>query len=237
MAKNDSLVIKKSTLRTLSIVLFTLIIGIYLGSQFFAPKTGGTTTTTIPQTIKIDIPSFVPFRGSESAKINIVEFGDYQCPYCEQFFASLEPQTLTDYVNNGKTKFYFMDFQFLSADSFTLGQGAWCANDQGKYYEYHDYIYSHQGQERTGWATPDKVKVLAANISGIDTQKFNDCLDNKKYESRVQQLTQLGQQLGVQGTPTIFVGNDNKGYAVIPGLPRSYDVFKQVIEQALQKAG
>ncbi len=235
MPKKDTLAIKKSTLRTISIVLLALIIGIYFGSQFFVPKTGGMNSGGAQPPVKIDIPSFVPFLGAESAKINIIEFGDYQCPVCEAFFTSIEPQTIAEYVDSGKARFYFMDFQFLSADSFTLGQGAWCADEQGKYYEYHNYIYSHQGAEHSGWGTPGKVKVFASDISGIDTQKFNDCLDSKKYESRVQQLTQLGQKLGVQGTPTIFVGNADKGYAVVPGLPRSYAVFKQVVDQELQR--
>ncbi len=237
MNKKNEIVIQKSTLVLISIIILLSLtvmglVGLYLGGQTTG---GGSTTTTVQQTIKINIPSFVPFLGAESAKINIIEFGDYQCPVCEAFFTSIEPQTIAEYVNKDKAKFYFMDFQFLSADSFTLGQGAWCADEQGKYYEYHNYIYSHQGAEHSGWGTPDKVKVFASEISGIDAQKFNECMDGKKYESRVKQLTQLGQSLGVQGTPTIFIGNNDKGYTVIPGLPRSYDVFKQVLEQTLQK--
>ncbi|MDE1831382.1 MAG: DsbA family protein [Thaumarchaeota archaeon] len=184
------------------------------------------------QLAKLQIPSFAQYRGSNSAQLNIVEFGDYQCPFCEKFFQQNEPQILQDYINNGKAKFYFLDFQFLGPDSLTLGEGAWCANEQGKYYDYHDYIYSHQGQENSGWATPDKVKTLAVDISGLDATKFNSCLDSKKYESRVQQLTQYGQSLGVSGTPTIFIGNDQKGYLSAVGA-QPYDVFKQIIDKQM----
>jgi len=182
--------------------------------------------------VKLQIPSFAPSKGSDSAQLNIVEFGDYQCPFCEKFFKQNEPQILQDYVNTGKTKFYFLDFQFLGPDSQTLGQGAWCANEQGKYYDYHDYIYSHQGQENSGWATPGKVKTLATNISGLDSAKFNSCLDGNKYQSRVQQNTQMGQSLGVSGTPTVFIGNDRKGYISVVGA-QPYDVVKQVIDKQL----
>ena len=187
---------------------------------------------TQQQIMKVQIPSFAPSKGSDSAQLNIVEFGDYQCPFCERFFQQTEPQILQDYVNTEKAKFYFLDFEFLGPDSQTLGQGAWCANEQEMYYDYHDYIYSHQQEENTGWATADKVKVLASNITGLDTIEFNSCLDSGKYQSRVQQNTELGQSLGVSGTPTVFIGNDQTGYISVVGA-QPYDVLKQVIDKQL----
>ena len=136
------------------------------------------------------------------------------------------------YVNTGKVKFYFEGIQFVGPDSLTLGQGSWCADEQGKYYEYHDQMYSKQGGENSGWGTPDKVKALAAGITGLDKQKFNSCLDSKKYESRVQQLTSFAQNVGVTGTPTNFIGNNAKGYIPIVGA-QPYDVFKEVIDRQL----
>lgn len=221
-----------------------LVIGYFIGVVFPVNNLAGTAKVanspiepqqqqqTQQQIMKVQIPQFAPSKGSNSAQLNIVEFGDYQCPFCEKFFQQNEPQIMQDYVNNGKAKFYFLDFQFLGPDSQTLGQGAWCANEQGKYYDYHDYIYSHQGQENSGWATPDKVKSFAANISGLDSAKFNSCLDSIKYQSRVQQNTQLGQNLGVSGTPTVFIGNDQKGYITVVGA-QPYDVVKQIIDKQL----
>lgn len=183
-----------------------------------------------PQTIKFQIPPLAPSRGSDSAQINIVEFGDFQCPFCEKFFQETEPQLMKDYINTGKVKFYFEGIEFVGPDSLTLGQGSWCANEQGKYYEYHDQIYSNQGRENSGWGTPDKVKVLAAGIPGLDTQKFNSCLDSKKYESQVQELTLFAQKAGVTGTPTNFIGNYQKGYISVVGA-QPYDVYKQIIDK------
>src|SRR5438093_1498126 len=132
-------------------------------------------------------------------------------------------------------RFYFLDFQFLGPDSQTLGQGAWCANDQGIYYEYNAYVYSHQGQENSGWAAPDKLKVLVSNLSGLDVQRFNSCLDDKTYVSRVQQLTSLGQSLGETGTPTFFIGSNQTGYIMVVGaLP--FSALQQVIDGQLRKA-
>lgn len=191
-------------------------------------------TTKFAGSVNFEVPTIAKFRGSESAKLNLVEFGDYQCPFCEKFFKETEPTLEKEYIDAGKVKFYFLDVSIVGPDSIILAQGSWCANEQGKYYEYHDYMYSNQGQENSGWGTPDKVKGLARNISGIDTEKFNQCLDAKKYESRSQQLTQFAQQLGLTGTPTMFVGNSELGYTKITGA-QPYSVFKQVIEKYLEQ--
>jgi len=182
--------------------------------------------------VKFQIPSFTPSRGADSSQINIVEFGDYQCPFCEKFFQETEPQIMQHYVNTGKVKFYFEGIEFVGPDSLTLAQGSWCADEQGKYYEYHDQIYSNQGRENSGWGTPDKVKVLAAGITGLDTQKFNACLDSKKYESRVQELTLFAQKAGVTGTPSSFIGSYKEGYISVTGA-QPYDVFKQIIDKQM----
>ena len=186
-----------------------------------------------PNAINFNIPPFAKFKGSDSAKINLVEFGDYQCPFCKRFFDQTEPTILKDYVNTGKTRFYFLDVSILGDDSLTLSQASWCADEQGKYYEYHDYVYSNQGQERSGWGRPDNVKDLAKGITGLDIEKFSACLDSKKYESRSQQLTKLASQNGLTGTPTMFVGNSEIGYTKITGA-QPYSSFKYVIDTYLQ---
>ena len=183
--------------------------------------------------VNFNIPPFAKFRGSDSAKINLVEFGDYQCPFCKRFFDQTEPSLASEYIDTEKTKFYFLDVSIVGDDSLTLGQASWCADEQGKYYEYHDYIYSNQGQENSGWGTPDKVKNLVKGIPGLDIEKFSECLDSKKYESRSQQLTKFASQIGLTGTPTVFVGNPEIGYTKITGA-QPYSSFKQVIDTYLQ---
>ena len=237
-------VITKTTI-IVGVVLFSL--GYFVGNTL--PVTNVDTQlqskdkATIQQTdsseqklagsVNFDIPPFAKFRGSDSAKINLVEFGDYQCPFCKRFFDQTEPALTSEYVDTGKTKFYFLDVSIVGADSLTLAQASWCADEQGKYYEYHDYIYSHQGQENSGWGTPDKVKNLAKGISGLDIEKFSECLDSKKYESRSQQLTKFASQIGLTGTPTMFVGNPEMGYTKITGA-QPYSSFKQVTDTYLQ---
>ncbi|MEW6044823.1 MAG: thioredoxin domain-containing protein [Thermoproteota archaeon] len=190
-------------------------------------------TAKFAGSVNFEVPTIAKFRGSESAKLNLVEFGDYQCPFCEKFFKETEPILAKEYIDAGKVKFYFLDVSIVGPDSIILAQASWCADEQDKYYEYHDYMYANQGQENSGWGTPDKVKSLVKNIPGIDMEKFNECLDTKKYESRSQQLTQFANQLGLTGTPTMFVGNSDLGYTKITGA-QPYSVFKQVIEKYLE---
>ncbi len=244
---SDQITIKKSSYNKILAAVVVLAIAFSFTAGYVIGGNGKATTniatgsaltptqqqpSQAPNAVQFSVPSYAPFSGSNTASVNVIEFGDYQCPFCERFFQQSEPQLKTDYVNTGKVKFYFLDFQFLGPDSQTLGEGAWCADEQGKYYDYHDYIYSHQGQENSGWATPDNVKALAANVQGLDTSKFNSCLDSKKYESRVTELTQLGQKSGVSGTPSFFIGNADKGYSFVVGA-QPYSVIKQAIDQKL----
>ena len=183
--------------------------------------------------LNFDIPEFAKFEGSDSAKLNLVEFGDYQCPFCKKFFDETEQQIMTEYVDSGKAKYYFLDVSILGPDSRILSQGAWCADEQNKYYEYHGYVYANQGQENSGWGTPDRVKNMARNIPGLDSEKFNTCLDSKKYESRSQLLTEFAYSIDLTGTPTMYVGDPDSGYTKIIGaLP--YKSFKQTIDTYLK---
>jgi len=244
----ESVTIKKSTLNRLIIgVTLAAVVSAFLGGYVLGTETAQSSETIIKNSkdtadqssnkiagsLNFDIPTFARFLGDESAPISIVEFGDYQCPFCKRFFDQTEPQLMQEYVMSGKAKFYFLDFVIVGADSLTLAEGAWCAEEQEKYYQYHDYVYSNQGEENSGWGTPEKVKLFARDL-GLDVEEFSLCLDSKKYETRVQQLTALAQGLGSTGTPTTFIGNDEIGFTQITGA-QPYAAFQQVLDQLLAK--
>ena len=254
--KRESISIKKSTYNKLIIgIMAAVVIAVFLGGYILGSGTAGhelvikdskdlagKTSANQPQSpseqkfpgsVNFDIPEFAKFRGSDSASVYLVEFGDYQCPFCKRFFDEAEPQMMTEYVDTGKTKFYFLDVSILGPDSLTLGQGSWCADDQGKYWEYHDYMYTNQGEEGSGWGTPEKVKLFAKNIPGLISEEFDACLDSKKYEQRSLQLSDFSSQIGLTGTPTMFVGDPESGYTKISGA-QPYSVFKQVIDTYLE---
>ena len=188
-------------------------------------QTGGQGAPAGP--VKITLKPDTPFLGKKDAKVTVVEFADYQCPFCEQWYKTVYSELKSKYIDTGKVKFFYQDFAFLGADSNTAAEAAHCAQEQGKFWEYHDYLFSHQGQENTGWATADKQKGFAAAV-GLNTSKFNQCLDTHKYAQEVQDETSAGKSYGVTGTPTIFIN----GVPTVGAQPAT--VFTAAIDAALK---
>ena len=160
--------------------------------------------------------------GPDDAPVTIIEFSDFQCPYCARFFLQAYPQIKQEY--EGKIKFVFRDFPLTSIHQYAqkAAEAAGCANDQGKYWEYHDLLWTKQEA-----LDVDSLKSYAADL-GLDTGAFNECLDSGKYASEVQKDIQDGDSYGVQGTPAFFIN----GLLVSGALP--FANFKAVIDAALE---
>ncbi len=141
--------------------------------------------------------------GSPTAPVTMIEFADFQCPFCEQFFQTSLPQIKDLYIKTGKARLVFRDFAFLGDESLSAAEAARCAGDQQKFWEYHDYLYNHQKGENQGGFSDANLKQFAAALN-LDTGEFNACLSSHKYLDFVKKETTLGQQLGVSGTPTTF---------------------------------
>ena len=166
-----------------------------------------------------------PVKGSKNAKVVIVEFSDFQCPFCARFFEQTLPSIERDYIKTGKVQLVYRDFP-LSFHKYAqkAAEAAQCANEQGKFWEYHDLLFKRQNE----WASAGEVKFLDyARELGLDTNKFNNCLTTGKYESEVKKDFQDGLQYGVQGTPTFFIN----GIPLVGSQP--YEAFKQLIDQQL----
>lgn len=156
----------------------------------------------------IDLSMAVFAEGNADAPITIIEFGDYQCPKCKQWFLEQKPIISSDYILTGIAKFYFIDSVWLGSDSFTAAEAAYCANEQGKFKEYHSILYNSQADIQDGWANLDSLKQFAVDI-GLDSEIFNECLDSGKYSSRVVHNTDIAISNKVTGTPHFFiVGSD-----------------------------
>jgi len=170
-----------------------------------------------------------PVKGSKNAPITIVEFSDFQCPFCARFYAQTLPSIEENYIKTGKVKFIYRDFP-LNFHQYAqkAAEAAECADEQGKFWEYHDILFQKQSE----WSSAgvEKLKEYAQNL-GLDTAKFNECLDSGKYSSEVQKDYSDGSNYGVTGTPTFFIN----GIEVVGAQP--YSVFEQIIEQELNKNG
>ena len=169
-----------------------------------------------------------PILGSDSAPITIIEFGDYQCHQCYNWFHNTKPAIMKDYIESGKANLVFVDLAFLGSDSPKAAQASYCAEDQGMYWEYHELLYN--SQEPTidgGWANSERLKAFAFNL-GLDMELFDSCFDSGKYSKRVQYNIQQARDHGVRGTPGFFiVGPD--GQQQIAGA-QPFSVFKQILD-------
>jgi protein-disulfide isomerase len=137
-----------------------------------------------PTKISVDNGHY-PLKGNKDAKVTIVEFADFRCPFCERFFTDTLPQIEKDYIATGKVKMAFRNYAFLGPASVIAGNAAECANEQNKFWEYHDYLYKNQPSESDTSMYNTDTLTTAAGTLGIDTAQFRQCLDGKKYYKNV----------------------------------------------------
>ncbi|MEW6295154.1 MAG: DsbA family protein [Candidatus Diapherotrites archaeon] len=163
-----------------------------------------------------------PTTGQANAKVTIIEFSDFQCPYCARFVTDTYPQIKQQYIDTGKAKLIFMQFP-LSFHQYAqkAAEAAYCAFEQGKFWEYHDKLFANQSN-----LDVTSLKKYATDLK-LDTAKFNSCLDTSKYASQVQSDLTEGTSLGVNGTPAFFVNGK-----LISGA-QPFSVFQQAIDAAL----
>ena len=179
---------------------------------------------------KVDVAlGHFPLKGNANAKVTIVEFADFRCPFCEQYFTNTESQIMKDYVDTGKVKYAFRNFAFLGAASVTAADASECANDQGKFWEYHEYLYKNQPSESdTSMYNTDTLTQAAVSL-GMDGNAFRACLDGKTDEAKANADMADGQKAGVSGTPSFFIN----GIPLVGAEP--YSAFKTIIDQELAK--
>lgn len=157
---------------------------------------------------------------SASAKVTVVEFGDYQCPACGAAHPIVK-QLLID--EKGKLNFVFRNFAFIGQESTWAAEAAECAGDQNKFWEYHNFLYEHQNGENRGAFSKDNLKSFAKTLN-LNTQQFNLCLDTDKYSQKVSNDRADGNDLGVNSTPTFFInGEKNAGVLSLGELKSKID--------------
>ncbi len=174
-----------------------------------------------------------PHQGSTSAPVTVIDFSDLQCPLCDRFVKATEPQINSTYVQTGTVALVFEHLPNRGFDSSPAAVAAQCTNDQGKFWQYHNLLYKNQGPIDSGWASKDNLKKFAAQIPGLDTQKFNSCFDSQKYKPLVESDLALAHSLGFTQTPSfIVVKNDGSNPQKVEG-PQPFPEFKAVINKEL----
>ncbi len=167
-----------------------------------------------------------PSKGSSDAPVTIIEFADFRCGYCLRHFLQTLPILEEEYIATGKVRYVFRNFPILGVQSRWAALAAECAHEQGRFWEYHDKLFAltQQGQE----FVRSRLKAIAAEL-GLDSARFDSCLDSSKYRDEIQEDFALGQSEGVTGTPAFLIN----GELVIGAQP--LERFRELIEQELAK--
>lgn len=197
-------------------LLFFVVLGVLIGYFIY------NSVTKVPETPRSQISvDDDPFKGGQNAKVTIVEFSDYQCPYCARAKSTVE-EIMNTYGN--KVRFVYRDFP-LPGHQFAqkAAEASECADEQGKFWEYHDLIFENQQS-----LSVDALKSYAKELS-LNENQFNSCLDSGKYTQEVKSDLKDGANYGVEGTPTFFIN----GIKIPGAVP--FEQFKQIIDSELSK--
>ena len=185
---------------------------------------------------KITMDTFLsngsPILGDPNAPITLVEFGDYQCHYCNVFFQSIEKDILKNYVDTGKVKIIFKDYNIIGEDSVIASQGAHCANDQGLFWEYHDILYSNWTGENNGWASPENLAIFAQQI-GLNMDKWSECMNKGSHSQIILKSNDDARALELTGTPAFFIINSEGKVTKLFGA-QPFEVFKKIFDNQLE---
>jgi len=176
-----------------------------------------------------------PIIGDPNAPITIIEFSDFQCPFCARFNTQTLPAILDEYIEQGKVKLVFRDFpiQSIHPNALPASVAAECANDQNKFREMHDMLFEKQNE----WNKKETTEALslfsqyASNIE-LDLEVFDSCLTSGKHIDEIKKDLEDGRDYGVTGTPGFFVGNDQIGFVELKGA-QPFESFKKVIDAQL----
>jgi len=166
------------------------------------------------------------FKGDPNAPITIIEFGDFQCPFCGRFATLTEPQINEQYINPGTVRFTYLHFAFLGDESFWATEASECAAEQDAFWPYHDKVFANQSGENQGAFSKDNLKRFAVEL-GLDSDAFNTCLDSGMYTDLVREDSAFAQSLGVRSTPSFLIN----GEPLIGAQP--IEAFQEVIQRVL----
>lgn len=208
------------------LLVIPIVIGIITGGFLaFYPEPEDNTKKLTPSKL---IENGSPILGDSNAEITILEWGDYQCTFCYKFHQNTLNTINEDFIKTGKVKLVFKDFPLNGPDSVMAAEASYCAEDQGKYWDYHNELYKNWGGERTGWITRDSLDKFATTV-GLDLEVFNICLDEKKYQDKVNALYDFGREIGIDATPSFLVFNNEEIIKIRGNQP--LEVFLKTIDE------
>lgn len=228
---------KKETLLGFSIFLILIMIILGGTTWYFFSNRPAQSNQSFTQPVTAANPAAEllsgspPTLGASTATVTIVEFGDFQCPSCDQWFRTEETQVVQNLIQSGKAKLEWRDFDYYGPDSTFASEAAYAAGEQGKFWQMYDLLYSNQQTPNNGWASKDNLEKFAQQL-GLNMTQFNADFAGDKYAPLINANYQLGKTLGVNGTPTFFViGPNGKSITIVGGQP--YSVFETAVDSLI----
>jgi protein-disulfide isomerase len=185
---------------------------------------------------KIDIGSR-PVRGNNAARVVLIEFSDYQCPFCGRFFRDILPLVDKEYIRAGKIKYVFnnLPLEEIHSQAFVAAQAVECAGEQGRFWELHDRMFANQNA-----LAPNDLAARAKAIE-LDMTKFNQCLESGRTATAIRANLAEAERMGIEGTPAFVIGlidarnpsDTNLKILGSIGGAQPFPVFKAAIDKAL----
>jgi protein-disulfide isomerase len=176
-----------------------------------------------------------PIIGNPDAPITIIEFSDFQCPFCARFHIQTLPTIMEEYIEKGSVKLVFRDFpiQSIHPNAVPASVAAECANEQGKFKQMHDMLFEKQKE----WSDLETVYAIElfnqySEQINLEQEQFSSCLSTAKYVKEIQNDLDDGRTYGVTGTPGFFIGNQQIGFVELKGA-QPFESFKNVIDRQL----
>ena len=166
--------------------------------------------------------------GDPNAMITVVEFGDYQCTFCYKFHQNTMKKIDDNYISSGKVNFVYKDFPLNGEASKIAAEASYCAQKQGKFWQYHNIVFDNWNGENTGWVTGNALLEFA-KYSELNIEEFNTCMNNSEYKEKVLQNEQFAREINIDATPSFLIFSENEVYRIIGAQP--FERFEQVFEE------
>ncbi len=176
-----------------------------------------------------------PVKGNPDAPVTVVEFSDFQCPFCSRFFEQTLPLIEENYIDTGKIKFVYKDFPLdnLHPNARSAHIAAECADEEGKFWEYHDVLFQKQAEwQRLASSDLDITLSQFAVDLGMQAASFESCMESQDIADEVNQDVLEAAKYGATGTPTFFIGNEKDGFIKLVGA-QPYAAFQRAIDEQL----
>jgi protein-disulfide isomerase len=184
-------------------------------------NTNGATGSPIPTPIAVASDLTL---GNADAPVTIYEYSDFQCPFCARAARETVPRLDTDYLATGKAKLIFKPLAFIGQESEWAAEAAYCASDQGKFWDYHNKLFEEQNGENKGTFKVENLRLFAQEI-GLNMDEFDNCFDSSKHAAEIADDESEAKRRGVNSTPTFFVGQEE--------VDANYDAIAKAIDAAL----